>query len=422
MTEFEDARWRRLIVERALEADLAAEDDDFIDRYTPAGPADRAEDELLGALQGLGRGSQDEREDAAHIEAALAAYLGPEGDAQRRRWPWAVAAAGVLAAVATAWIIGGGLDHTPEPGAEDAEVAAASRDGKGGADGGLHDRARAGAAAEGDGGAGAEGGAKAGAEGGAVAEGGGAAEGGLDPGAASDRPSPAGEVLEVAEERSCLTLSDVNACFEPGSRVVVDAASRTLDITKGEANIEVTKPLAESVSIKVAGDRYEVEAPVTLTIEVHQASAVKVEVTQGSAIAIDDTGRRTVLHAKTRPAARSIPDAKTLLRTARAARASGDRPAAIRAYLDLVTHHPREPAAAPAKVTLGELYLSRGKPRQALKWFDRYLAGRHKTLAEEAHYGRIKALRAMGRRDAARKAAAAFVQRFPSSSYASKLK
>jgi hypothetical protein len=72
-------------------------------------------------------------------------------------------------------------------------------------------------------------------------------------------------------------------------------------------------------------------------------------------------------------------------------------------------------------VTLGQLHLDAGHAKKALKWFDRYLVGGG-PLVEDAQFGRIRALSAMGRRSEADRAIAAFLAKWPSGSYAAKLR
>jgi outer membrane protein assembly factor BamD (BamD/ComL family) len=105
-----------------------------------------------------------------------------------------------------------------------------------------------------------------------------------------------------------------------------------------------------------------------------------------------------------------------LLARARTARARGEREEAIAAYESLVDDYPRAAASKPSLITLGQLHLSAARPARALEFFDRYL-GTKGPLAEEAAYGRIRALRALGRTSEERTAIRSFVDAYPSSSY-----
>ena len=95
---------------------------------------------------------------------------------------------------------------------------------------------------------------------------------------------------------------------------------------------------------------------------------------------------------------------------------------AAAAYESLIEQHPASAEARAASVSLGRVQLSRGKPKQALTAFDRYLKGGSGTLAEEAHWGRIQALHALGRARDRDAATAAFASKVPGSMYLPKAK
>jgi tetratricopeptide (TPR) repeat protein len=99
-----------------------------------------------------------------------------------------------------------------------------------------------------------------------------------------------------------------------------------------------------------------------------------------------------------RPRARSKPSADERLAAAQDALAEGHADEAIARYETLITEYPTSKAAAIARVSLGRLLLRQGRTRDALAAFDAYLAGDDRELAEEAEYGRIKALHALGER------------------------
>jgi outer membrane protein assembly factor BamD (BamD/ComL family) len=107
---------------------------------------------------------------------------------------------------------------------------------------------------------------------------------------------------------------------------------------------------------------------------------------------------------------------------ARARRNAGDAKGAIAAYEQLIERHPTSAAARTAMVSLGQLHLDLDEPRPALKWFERYLAKPGGPLAEDAAYGRIRALGALGRTKAEREAVDDFLSSYPASSYAAKLR
>jgi hypothetical protein len=73
-------------------------------------------------------------------------------------------------------------------------------------------------------------------------------------------------------------------------------------------------------------------------------------------------------------------------------------------------------------VSLGELQLSQlGDANAALRSFEAYLRGGG-TLRQEASYGRIRALRRLGKLAEARAAAAAFMSTYPHSAQAATLR
>jgi hypothetical protein len=120
---------------------------------------------------------------------------------------------------------------------------------------------------------------------------------------------------------------------------------------------------------------------------------------------------------------RSVPpSAAELLRQAQRARAAGQSVLAERLYEHLITSHPQSKEAQVSLVSLGESELSESKrPQAALKYFDRYIA-QGGPLTREARYGKIRALEALHRVDAAKRAAMSFVSDYPQSVQADALR
>jgi hypothetical protein len=111
-----------------------------------------------------------------------------------------------------------------------------------------------------------------------------------------------------------------------------------------------------------------------------------------------------------------------LLTLARERRAHGDLDGSIAAYRELFERYATSVEAHTALVPYGELQMTRlSDARGALASFDRYLA-RGGSLEEEASFGRIRALRALGRTSEERVAVEAFVRRFPDGPLASSLR
>lgn len=114
--------------------------------------------------------------------------------------------------------------------------------------------------------------------------------------------------------------------------------------------------------------------------------------------------------------------AATLLDRARELRAAGRYAGAGAAYQRLLREHAGSAEARVALVSLGELQLSQlGDAAGALRSFDGYLRAGG-ALRQEASYGRIRALRRLGRLSDARAATGEFLSRYPQSVQAAALK
>jgi TolA-binding protein len=132
-------------------------------------------------------------------------------------------------------------------------------------------------------------------------------------------------------------------------------------------------------------------------------------------IVVDDEGDAGTTDAR-RPAA-PPPEAGELLAAARRHVAEGNEAKAIAAYGRLQRLHPRSAEARASVVSLGELQLKRGSTRAALRTFERYLSGGGGALAEEAHWGKIRALHRLHRRGDRDAAIDVLRKRFPGSVY-----
>lgn len=113
------------------------------------------------------------------------------------------------------------------------------------------------------------------------------------------------------------------------------------------------------------------------------------------------------------------PSLNDLLERAQASRAAGEHTAAAQTYRRAIRAYPKVPAARRALVTLAELELTQlGRAGAALKTFDRYLRqGKDPLLVQEAGYGRLRALRKLGRSEAEADAITAFLAAHPKSPY-----
>ncbi|RYZ07604.1 MAG: PEGA domain-containing protein [Myxococcales bacterium] len=134
--------------------------------------------------------------------------------------------------------------------------------------------------------------------------------------------------------------------------------------------------------------------------------------------AVSDVANRPDL----KPHAQGGSTAAKLLEQARELRAGGRYKEAHAMYQRLLREHARSAEARVALVSLGELQLSRlGDASAALRSFDAYLRGGG-SLSQEASYGRIRALRGLGRSSDARAASDAFLKAYPKSVQAAALR
>jgi hypothetical protein len=117
------------------------------------------------------------------------------------------------------------------------------------------------------------------------------------------------------------------------------------------------------------------------------------------------------------------PTPSSLLQKARRLRLEGRHSEAAAAYRELQQRHPSSAEARAALVSLGQLQLSHlSAPSAALRSFDAYLSREGGALDREALHGRIRALRALGRAGAERRAIEGYLRRFPSGVRANSLR
>lgn len=111
--------------------------------------------------------------------------------------------------------------------------------------------------------------------------------------------------------------------------------------------------------------------------------------------------------------------AEALFREANAARRRGDAAIARALYLRLEHDFPASDEAHLAHVSLGNLLLAMGRPREAEAQFAGYAGGRS-TLAQEALVGRAQSLAALGRGAEERRVWQALLRDYPGSVYAAR--
>ncbi len=429
--DFDEARWRRLTDADATEERLSDSDRRFIEDFAPRSLEGQAEAQLFAALEGLGDEPRDDDDaDASplvnatvqHVLATrnyegIAVEPSPASDPSttRSRSAWMIGGVAAAAAAALLWLgLGGSTDRDPT--------------------GDTQPMARAGTVTESAEASPSDGGAPPRADEGSesdivaspptviVHSGRLVPEGGEPLLASAEFRGTA----RVDSDEGCLALGPTTACFERGARLSVGETLDHITILEGRGTIVAPPQATTALFVEVAGDRYSVDAPVTIETTVHSRSSARVAIVEGQVTLVDADGRAVTLEAgairgKLKPTRQvAPPDAKSLLSKARASRSAGDRAAAISAYEKLRRFHPDSPVTKAAMVSLGDLYLDAAKPSDALRCFSRYLQ-KGGALAQEAHIGRIKALLALGRKKKAQNAIAAFRERYPSSRYADQL-
>jgi outer membrane protein assembly factor BamD (BamD/ComL family) len=105
-------------------------------------------------------------------------------------------------------------------------------------------------------------------------------------------------------------------------------------------------------------------------------------------------------------------EARALLRQGRWAKAASS-------YRRLRQLHPKSSEARTVAVALGQLELDRlGQPQAAKNSFQNYLDAGGGALSQEARYGKLRALRALGERSAEREAIHQYLALYPASANA----
>jgi TolA-binding protein len=117
----------------------------------------------------------------------------------------------------------------------------------------------------------------------------------------------------------------------------------------------------------------------------------------------------------------AAPSAAELLARAQQARSAGDYGTAIGHYQQLMRFYPRSSEGQLAQLSLAQLYLAQGNAAAALQGFEAY--GRSGgALTQEAQYGKIQALRSLGRTAEAEAEIRRFLARYPKSLQAATLR
>lgn len=393
----DDARWRAA-VDADLQQQATPEQAELLADHAPRGAEHRAEAEFLEALA---RPPEGLDEDPDWLTRAVDSHVQSAGSTRRyatlgttRRWPLMVASAAalVLVAVSAAWIL------KPSQPARELQTAQLSVP-------------------------------------------------------TIDRPTPAPEPWQLAsgsasltaptptlpldhpltvESELCVTQSGHTICAEAGSHVTARSTG-ALALHRGTATVRTET----SEDVRVELDEVVVHTGSHSVAVIERRTAGWSVTVETGSVTVTELGSTRRLQAgeslqrehrdsgatKAAPRKPSQPTAKasTLLARARGQRRDGDTRAAMQTYGALIRQHPRSPAAQTARMSLAQLHLDGGKAKDALRLFRAY-GKRGGPLAEEAAFGEVRALRALGRGRDAKRAADAFLQRYPDSPYGAKLK
>jgi len=216
-----------------------------------------------------------------------------------------------------------------------------------------------------------------------------------------ERASEDEAIVQASAGRACFRLGEEpRRCVEPGTLVAVPRLSDS------GAPVVLTVVIGELQLTTPDGEKWRV------------GEGEQVRLSGGPPIAkIDpDVAETAELGARAR-----VPEVRELLERALAQRTAGQVDAAARTYRELIRLHPRSSAARTALVSLGQLELA-GNPAAALRSFERYLGGGKGVLREEASYGRVRALRSLGRKDAERRAIESYLIDHPDGMYAAQVR
>lgn len=273
-------------------------------------------------------------------------------------------------------------------------------------------------------------------------------------------PMPRAEPAdEMRSEPGCSeVVAGITVCVASGTRIgslVVNGAERTISLTRGRAVVSlVPQPPGTTFSVTTPSGRVtavgtifsvEVDAGGAAIVRVSEgrvlvraeASAATRALRAGETLPIGADTPRTLLAADRErdlallpPALRAHAQATNdatapstsgtqrasqdeLLDQAQALRARGEFRRAVELYRKIYELSPGSASGRAALVAQGELQLSSlGDPQGALKAFNTYLA-RGGALAQEASFGKARALRALGRQAEERQTIERFIATYP---------
>jgi tetratricopeptide (TPR) repeat protein len=221
--------------------------------------------------------------------------------------------------------------------------------------------------------------------------------------------------LVVDEEQRDVALSRV------GDLAAIEPKSAQLDVRSapfaGLVRVDGVDLGRVPVSIALAVGAHRIEianaaSPVNEAVELHNGEHLVRSYDLSRAVEASAVGPSRASPAPEASAPRE--SAAALLDQARQLRAAGKFKEAVGVYRRLESNYRGSREAITALVSLGDLQLSRlHDSGGALQAFDAYLASGDKLLWREAQYGRIQALRSLGRTADERHAIEEFLKRYP---------
>lgn len=214
--------------------------------------------------------------------------------------------------------------------------------------------------------------------------------------------------VSTADERTIVRVHEGSVeVSSPGSQAAALAVGREVDLgLAAERPIRSEDRERELALVGVTLPRHGETAP--------SAPTAATATTEASSAATAPSASVTPAEPQGQPVKPAT--AAEMLAKARAARAQGNPKEAAEGYRRLMSVHPKSAEAHAALLSLAELQLGPlGDPGGALKSYDAYLRGGGGAVAQEARYGRILALRRLGRSAEERAAIDEFVKAYPNS-------
>ncbi|PRP98590.1 tetratricopeptide repeat protein [Enhygromyxa salina] len=262
------------------------------------------------------------------------------------------------------------------------------------------------------------------------------------------RDTPLEGVVTATARETCGIRANARACLTPGSRGAFEPDGN-LQLHDGTARVEAEDPIV----VSLAGVRVQATTVAADFSATRRARAWTVSVERGTVTVTGPDGASQVLEAgesagsdppdaavpvaaiepaepeaadpldPPKPSPKQpVPSADELLTLARSQRAARNFSAAASTYEQLVAAYPTSPKVRATLVSLAQLYQGPlDDPAKALRHFDEYL-DHGGPLAEDAHHGKIRALRSLGRATDAKAEVDAFLSKYPNSAHADALR